>query len=121
MSGEADSAASKPRRRRGPNTPGGKWRSSRNALRHGLSLTLAGEAVERAEQLAVGIAGNEPSAERMEQSRAFAHAEIDLWRVHAARAAMIDLAMPQLVRLERYERRAHSRRKRAARKLDSMT
>jgi ribonuclease I len=79
----------------------------------------------------------------MEQCRAFAYAEIALWRVRAARVAILDqaaaqlgekdlpnneregaallAAMPQLVRLERYERRAHSRCKRAARKLDPIT
>lgn len=78
----------------------------------------------------------------MQRCRAFAYAEIDLWRVRAARAAMIDqaaaqvrdkerprteregaallAAWPQLVRLERYERRAHSRRKRAIRRLDNV-
>jgi len=145
MTAEANSAASgeRPQRRGGPHTPGGKRRAARNSFRHGLSLSIGGDPAlcARAERLAVAIAGKDPSLERLEQCRIFAHAQVDMWRVRLARAALIDLAAarnggsdappdaqrdgaallaawPQLVRLERYERRAHSRRDRAARLLD---
>jgi hypothetical protein len=147
MTGEETPAAGEQRRRPrgGPRTPDGKRKSSRNALRHGLSLSPAGDPAlcAQAERLAAALAGEGASTERFERCRALAHAQLDVWRVRAVRAALIDTAAaqkrgdatlndreregaallaawPQLVRLERYDRRAHSRRKRLVRTLDSL-
>jgi hypothetical protein len=119
----------------GPRTTAGKARAARNARRHGLSVaiasdpTLAGEA----EALARRIVGDGPPALAM--ARAFAVAQIDLDRVRTVRRHVLARLvadpgdagpgevvgdevdrcelMRQLRRLERYERRALARRRRA--------
>jgi hypothetical protein len=119
---------------RGPKTSAGKARSSRNALKHGLSIpvnrdkTLRRKIAMLARILAQSEAGNV-------QARAAAEAEFELVRARAVMEAVLTRAgnaewnggpeqgtalvhlLPKLQRLERYERRAFSKRKRALRDL----
>jgi hypothetical protein len=71
----------------GPRTEQGKARSSRSALRHGLSIpVLADPALsKKVEDLALKIAGANASPVLLELARTVAEAQIDLDRVLAAR------------------------------------
>jgi hypothetical protein len=122
---------------RGPKTSAGKARSSRNALKHGLSIPVSRDKTLRrkiavlARILAQSEAGNV-----FGQARAAAEAEFELARARAVMEAVLTRAgntaewnggpgqgtalikvLPKLQRLERYERRAFSKRKRAIRDL----
>ena len=116
---------------RGPKTRAGKARSSRNAIKHGLSIPItrdfatAGELEVLARKLAQsGIAS-------CRQARVAAEAELELARARGAfetvlmRAGISDTwadgadcgpillgVLPELRKLDRYERRAFSKRKR---------
>ena len=124
---------------RGPKTVEGKKRSSKNARRHGLSLpVLADSALSKeVEALAKQIVGS-VSPTVLQQARAVAEAQIDLVRIRRARhhllsqiavaptAASPDVplcqiptnALDQLLKIDRYEKCAVSRRKFAIRRLD---
>jgi predicted outer membrane protein len=122
----------------GPRTASGKRNVAVNALRHGLSVpvfadpVLAGEVAELAERIANG--STDP--EVRERARDVAAAQIDVERVRHARHAVIARpamgapvsearsdAMRETIRelwtLDRYERRAMSRRKSANRALQA--
>jgi hypothetical protein len=148
----------------GPRSSAGKSRASRNAYRHGLSVSvgasapLASELEKRARQ----IAGNTDDTFTLELAREIAQAELDLARVRRAKVAIIERAqalaaadrpqvsvsqvnvspratvaqgdattaqpdrsaeairrvLPDLRKLDRYERGAAARRDRAAFALD---
>ena len=114
---------------RGPKTAGGKAKSSRNTLRHGLSISASrNPAVARQiEQLAQTLTGD-PG--RFAQAMLLAAGEVDLARVRTARAELFNhqfsLSEPnnelndwsRIEKLERYERRALTRIKRGCRGLD---
>jgi hypothetical protein len=116
------------KRSSGPKTAAGRFRSSRNALRHGLSLPLdtdpaASMRVRRMAQLLVAD-GAAPMQTMAAYEMAQAHAQLQ--RVGAVRSrlmANLDFASPnlkqmrRLAALERYQRQALSRRRRAARTL----
>jgi hypothetical protein len=123
----------------GPRTQAGKARSARNARRHGLSVPITCDPIfaEEAEALARRLVGDGAPRAALALARAFAEAQIDLDRVRKVRRAVaarliadsgdddpanenlggdeVDRSklMGQLQRLERYERRARARRKRA--------
>ena len=126
----------------GPRTAYGKARARRNALRHGLAAIGVSDSAIPVEidRLAALICGKDAGPVIREQALIIAEGNITLSRVRAARTAVLEqmsgvaaapardaLKSPtrlgamagsyvrQLVRLERYERRAFSRRKRAMR------
>jgi hypothetical protein len=138
---------------RGPRTPAGKAHVSRNALRHGLAVSIFRDPAVSAEvdRLARALADSDKDNALLGLARIIAEAELDLARIQITKVslmnshlgavsppatspgaelvgearvhevepysdrtgtAMID-ALPQLVRLHRYERRARSRLTRA--------
>jgi hypothetical protein len=125
------------RKSSGPRSSAGKSRASRNAYRHGLSLT--GPLAPQLETFARKIAGNAVDAITLERAREIAQAEFDLARVRRAKVALIESAracaaadhprmpsqdpdrsaeafrrvLPDLRKLDRYERRAAAQRERA--------
>ena len=105
----------------GPKSAKGKSRAARNALRHGLAIpvgTIAGLR-DDIETLALSIARAIGTVTATELSQQAAEAQLEIFRIRKARATLFsaDIACDELstrlASLERYERRAFSRRKRA--------
>lgn len=117
----------------GPRRAAGKRNAAANSLRHGVTGSLLadpamGAAVRR---IASALAGPGASPARLALVMPIAEAEAELLRIRNARATWINLAAAQLPqnadceieaiglslttlgRLDRYERRAMARRKRA--------
>jgi len=145
MTSEAKIAANRRNAQRstGPRTALAKARVRRNGLRHGLAARVVGDPTEATEvdRAAAAICGPEADPLEREQALIVAEAQVILKRVRRVRAqlmeqmsqvpptqdldapdttstSVVDLSAPyvdQLLRLERYERRALSRRKRAVR------
>jgi hypothetical protein len=136
---DADTASAK--RRGGPRTTVGKAHSARNALRYGLSLPVLADPATAAEVDALARQMSPATdAEIGEHAFAVAHAQVDLMRIRRARQDLIaatfshlagsaeevgadssaapshipDLVV-RLAAMDRYERRALSRRKFAIR------
>lgn len=126
----------------GPRTQRGRARASRNARRHGLSVSVVSDPrlSEQVEELARHLVGETASPGVLEMARRFAEAQVDLDRIRKARhqscllapdegtrsepaAEEVELIIRERVRrlksLDRYERRALSRRRSAARALDT--
>jgi hypothetical protein len=83
----------------GPRTAAGKKRATRNALRHGLSLSVLGNPILSAEaaNLAREIAGEGATPDVVELARRVAEAQIDLIRIREARHDLLsrDLNDPE--------------------------
>ena len=120
------------RKSTGPKTASGKARVSRNARRHGLSSpkACAGLYTPQVEALAREIAGQDTAGERLALAGNIAAAQLDLARIRIAKRDLQDAAnfgstdaqhpcdwsvLPQLERLDRYEQRVFTRRRRAIR------
>jgi hypothetical protein len=116
------------KRSAGPKTAAGRARSSRNALRHGLSLplTLNKEMAAKAGLIRTSLVSEQASPTQVVAAIEFAQAQLDLLRIRAVRGKMMaeldsmsgDLThLRRLAALDRYERRALSRRCHASCKL----
>ena len=116
------------KRSTGPRTLAGKLKSSRNAYRHGLSSPPRLDTVMSAqtEVIVRALIHGEENEEKMRAAAEFAAAHLELLRIRSMRAgamAKVDLARPdieelqRLAALDRYERYAHTRRRRTAVKL----
>jgi len=132
MASERQIAANRANAKRstGPRTAAGKQKSSRNAFRHGLSrLEPAGSSpAAELQVLADALADEQATPERLAAATEFACAQAQLARIQAIRAehwAKIDLDdalddmknLKQLASLDRYDRYAFTRRKRASKGL----
>jgi hypothetical protein len=115
----------------GPRSDAGRRRSRLNALHHGLAIAIGGDLARalEIERLARILAADRPHIAAA--ARDAAAAEVDLRRIREVRATLFDELSRKseatlkrraelvagLVKLERYERRAFSRHKRALRGL----
>ena len=116
----------------GPRTPAGRAKSSRNAFRHGLSLSLPLPrdltTATEIERLALVIAGENPTEQQLMAASEFAAAQYDLMRIRALRLAVTPAPSATLdpkglrcvLGFDRYEQVALSRRRRAAKTLDRL-
>jgi hypothetical protein len=109
----------------GPKTAAGKLKSSRNAYRHGLSYPMRLDPVTSAktDAIARALIGEDANEEKLRSAAEFAAAQRELQRIRSTRAdlmAKFDLNQPNihelqhLVALDRYERYAHTKRRRAS-------
>ena len=96
MASERQIAANRRNARKstGPRSGAGKKRASRNAYRHGLTLSITSSAavVKQLDKLVRKIVGNSEDAILLERARALAQAELDLARVRRAKIALIERA-----------------------------
>jgi hypothetical protein len=115
----------------GPRSEAGQRRSRRNALRHGLSVAIGSDPSfsDDIRRLAGVLAQGRSGPNIGEFAHQAAEAEIDLLRIRKLRALRFNAVLgnpetklddhsefnEELAKLERYERRAFSRRKRALR------
>ncbi len=124
MSSERQVAANRANAKRstGPRTLAGKSRSSRNAYQHGLSQPLPPDKATRAkvEIFALTLVGHIANDEQKLAAAEVAKAQFQLLRIRQRRAdllAALDLSNPREMRrlasLDRYERIAMTRRRRA--------
>jgi hypothetical protein len=112
----------------GPKSAAGRLKSSRNAYRHGLSLPLHLDhaTTAKADAIARALAQDQADEEKLAAAADVAQAQLELLRIRAARAelmAVVDLAsgslsdLKRLAALDRYERLAATKRRRASHKL----
>ena len=116
------------KRSTGPKTMAGRLKSSRNAYRHGFSSPLRFDPLTSAkvDALAQALAGKEANQESLVSASEFARAQLELLRIRSTRTALIAKIesikdnthkLRRLLALDRYERYAHTKRRRASRKL----
>lgn len=113
----------------GPRTQGGKLRSKRNALRHGLASPIGNDLDERVnvERLALVLSGYTNDWHRLEEARITAECHFDLLRIRNTRFEIfrslgdietatgdqLALAIRAIEKIARYERRSLSKRRTA--------
>ena len=114
----------------GPVTVQGKARASRNARRHGLSVPGYRASAVAADigEFALQLVGDAASRTEIDLARAAAEAQLELARIGREKQLLLEVLMSDVSspdthairRLDRYERRAKSRRKRALSKLSQL-
>jgi hypothetical protein len=96
MASERQIAANRRNARKstGPRSGAGRKRASRNAYRHGLTLSIASTAAfaKQLDALVRKIAGNTDDAITLERAREIAQAELELARVRRVKVALIERA-----------------------------
>ena len=96
MASERQLAANRRNARKstGPRSGAGKTRASRNAYRHGLTLSITSTAAfaKQLDKLVRKIAGDSEDAMVLERARAIAQADLELARVRRAKVALIERA-----------------------------
>jgi hypothetical protein len=113
----------------GPRTAVGKMRSSRNAFRHGLScpLSLGTDGAAKLAAIAQAVAGGGAGQAQLLSAAEFAQAQLEVLQIRTRRSeliAKIDLGqcdtqeLRRLAALDRYERYARTRRRRASDRFD---
>jgi len=122
------------KRSTGPRSQAGREAAGRNALRHGLAIAIEADPAfhDQIEKLATALALSSGMQNVDERAREAAGAELDLLRIRQIRAWLFQTLYfgandvnpenlaeltDKLAKLERYERRAFSRRKRALREM----
>jgi hypothetical protein len=112
----------------GPRTAAGKTVVARNAVRHGLNISVLADSALAAEAAALAqrIAGEGASEPRRSAALRIAEAQVDVLRIRRVRIQIMtegfgehDITL-RLMRLERYEGRALSRRRTAIRDFDAL-
>jgi hypothetical protein len=117
----------------GPRSKAGKEASSRNALRHGLAMSIGSDPAFRddIEKLAIALSGSEKMQNAHGIAREAAEAMLELSRIRKFRTSLFEKLYAtgpvdpnrlaelntNLAKLERYERRAFSRRRHALRSM----
>ena len=83
----------------GPLTASGKQRASRNAIKHGLSVSIRYQcnAANEIETLALAIAGVNSTRLRLQAARDVAEAELELRRLQEFRLALIEVEAAKIV------------------------
>jgi hypothetical protein len=115
MASERQIAANRRNARKstGPRSGAGRKRASRNAYRHGLTLSITSTAAfaKQLDTLVREIAGDTEDAITIERARAVAQADLELARARRAKVALIErasafgaldaprLTVPQMIRL----------------------
>lgn len=121
---QIDANRNNAKRSTGPKTEAGKARASRNALRHGLSRLAISDGPELAVLAGALVTGLDDTASSLEV-RDIARAKLALAQIRAARSGLltellegqIAAQLKRLAGMERYERAAMARQKRALRAL----
>jgi hypothetical protein len=109
----------------GPKTAAGRAKSSRNAYRHGLSCPLRFDPVTsaKADAIAWALIGEEAGEEELTSAAEFARAQLELLRIRSTRTELLakigldfnkTQELRRLAALDRYERYAHTKRRRAS-------
>jgi hypothetical protein len=114
----------------GPVTAQGKARASRNARRHGLSVPIYRASAVAADigEFALQLVGDSASRTELDLARAAAEAQLELVRIRCEKQLLLEVLMSgvsspdiqAIRRLDRYERRAKSRRKRVLSELSQL-
>jgi hypothetical protein len=130
MASEKQIAANRENAKRstGPKTAAGRLTSSRNAYRHGFSCPLPFEpaTLAKVDALAHALAGKGADQESLTVAAAVVEAQLQLSRIRSTRTALIakiefietdKQELRRLLALDRYERYAHTKRRRASAKL----
>ena len=109
----------------GPKTAAGRAKSSRNAYRHGLSCPLRFDPVTsaKADAIAWTLIGEEPGEQKLESAAEFVRAQLEMLRIRSTRTELLakigldfnnTQELRRLMALDRYERYAHTKRRRAS-------
>src|SRR5258708_3387712 len=126
MASEKQIAANRANAKRstGPKSALGKSKSSRNAVRHGLSRPLPFDASSaEAQAIAHALIANGADDQQHSAATELAAAQLELLRIRVERGRMLASIDPassdaaelkRLMALDRYERLAHTRRRRAS-------